>query len=289
VPQGSVPDVHSEITSYATLNDNEEFVIAYYLVHRLDRSVLNPPLLITRFEKKTGEWSHVALSGVKVKAMEDSDTQVDCLGSVLKIQRNAGRYYLALHWNPSAGCSIILNHDLRVSGTLGGDAAGFLHSGLLLYTGNTIHFASVHPTTLFAYDPVTHHSQKVYPQKPDPLRQKFSSRLRKVTNESRCRENNWTCNPEEFESDIVGQIEVGNDADTLAFRIDFSPSGFISPDESENSGQWDNDQYVYIYQMDPFRWREFSVYDLKPMFGTDSLEELLQPQKLRQIFATAVP
>ncbi len=150
------------------------------------------------------------------------------------------------------------------------------------------HFAPLHPERLFLYDPVAHKSQEIYTQKNDPFRKNFSERLEEVIDEKRCRENNWACDPDDFESGI-GPIEVNDGTHSLAFRVGFGTEGFLPREEAEASGKWDDDDYVYIYRLDPLRWREFSIYDLKPKFGTDSLKDLLAPEKLRQVFATPSP
>jgi hypothetical protein len=289
VPPISLRDAQSEITSYATLNDDKEFVIGYYLVDLLNRSALKPPLLLTRFDKQTKEWSHVALSGIKVKALADSDLEHDCLGSISGIERHNGDYYLNLHLTPSASCTLVLNHDLTVSHTIGGWTDVFFQSGLIVYTGNMVHFAPTYPERLYIYDPATHTSRLLYPQKDDPFRNMFIERIRKVFDQSRCGKENWACDPKEFEGIVRSWIQASDATHSLAFRIEFSPRGFLSREEVEDSGQWYDDEYVYIYQLEPFRWREFSAYDLKPKFGTDSLEEILTPEKLRQVFSTPEP
>jgi len=230
------------------------------------------------------------LTDLKVKIFEgtEQETQDDCIGSALRLEGNGNWYYLDLHWNPSAGCLVILNHDLTVHQTLTGWTAAFFKSGLLVYEGNMVHFAPVHPETLFLYDPVARKSQEIYPQKNDLFRKSFSERLKEVIDEKRCQENNWACDPNDFESS-AGPIEVNDETDSLAFRADFETVGFLEREEAEDSGKWDDDDYVYIYRLQPLRWREFSVYDLKSKFATDSLKDLLTPEKLRQVFATPPP
>jgi len=60
-------------------------------------------------------------------------------------------------------------------------------------------------------------------------------------------------------------------------------------DQAESTDEWNDDQYVYVYRLNPLGWREFSIYDLKPKFGTDALRELLTPSKLKQVFSTPAP
>jgi hypothetical protein len=283
-PPPAIPDLNARITSFATLNDATEFVIAYYQADPKSQRLLLP-LLVTRFNKVTGQWQHASLNDPKVEVEGGSS---DCLGSVLNVQRHNKRYYLTLHWNPSAGCLLILNDDLTVDQTLAGGPAAFFRSGLFLYSGNMVHFAVVHPETLWLYDPGTRTSKQIYPQPEDPLRSAYSARLAKAINDDRCRVNNWGCVPEEFTSAIAFPVAVNDEPESMAFRVSFEPEGFVDP-EAEDNGQWDNDTYVYIFQLKPFRWRAFSVYDLKPKFGTDALPELLTPGKLEKVFAMPAP
>jgi hypothetical protein len=59
-PPTSIPHLNAEISSFATLNDTNEFVIAYYLADRTSQRLLSP-LLITRFDKIAGKWQHASV------------------------------------------------------------------------------------------------------------------------------------------------------------------------------------------------------------------------------------
>ncbi len=148
-----------------------------------------------------------------------------------------------------------------------------------------VHFADVHPETLFVYDPLPRKSQQIYPQKNDPLRDDFSTRLEKIINKNQCAENNWAGEPDRFTTEI-DSVEVNDESHALAFHAVFETEGFLTPEKTDSSGQWYDDDYVYFYQFNPLRWREFSICDLKPKFGTDSMKQLLAPAKLKQVFAT---
>lgn len=286
-PPQEVPHLNALITSYATLNDDREFVIAYYLASPADQG-LHFPLLLTGFDKHSRTWRHVSFSQPELRMFSPSrpESDIDCIGSVLNIERNGGWYYLNLHWNPSAGCLLILGHDLHINHMITGWTAAFFKSGQLVYFGNMAHFVSVHPETLFLYDPIEQKSRQIYPQKADPFRKNFSTRLADFIDQKKCAENNWSCDPNKFTIDI-SDIQVNDQAESLAFRADFETEGMIDQQAAESSGKWYDDQYVYFYRLHPLRWREFSSYDLKSKFGTDSLEELLKPPKLRQIFAAS--
>jgi len=144
-----------------------------------------------------------------------------------------------------------------------------------------VHFADVHPETLFVYDPLSRKSRQIYPQKNDPLRDGFSTRLEKIINKNQCAENNWAREPDRFETEI-DSVEANDESHALAFHAAFGTEGFLTPEETDSSGQWYDDDYVYFYQFNPLRWREFSIYDLKPKFGTNSLKSCWRQQSSRK-------
>lgn len=283
IPSDTAPSshLHSPVTSYAVLNDPQQFVIGYYLC--TENNELRFPLFLLRLDKHLSRWREAELKDIPVLVPWQANAHDECLGSVLRIQENDGLYYLDLHFTPSAGCLLILKEDFTIAATLPGWDLAFL-KGLVLWERNMIHFASTHPAQVWAYEVATGRSEQLYPQLQDPLREDFKHRLAAVADQTKCRANNWSCNPDQFGSDIEG-IEVNNQTSTFAVRVSFSTDGFLTREEAEDSGAWDDDKYVYVYRLKPFAWRAFSIYDLKPEFGTDSLTELLAPEKLRQIFA----
>ena len=92
--------------------------------------------------------------------------------------------------------------------------------------------------------------------------------------------------PETFGT-VIDSIQVNEETKSLAFRVAFETEGFMTRDQAETSGEWDDAQYAYFYQLNPRRWQAFSIYDLKPKFGTDLLQDLLTPSRLEQVFAAA--
>ena len=288
LPPVTIPHLDSRITSYATLNNDQEFLIAYYLDN--PRNELRFPLLVTSLDKHSGKWRHAELTGIKVQVFEGADHQIqdDCLGSVLDTSRHGDEYFLNLHFNPSAGCLLILNRDLTVRHTLAGWPVAFFKSGAFAWISDMVHFSDVHAQTLFLYDPATDKSQQIYPQKNDPIRDDFSTRLEKAINKKQCTENNWACEPNQFTTEIES-VEVNDESHALGFHAAFETEGFLAREETDDSGQWHDDDYVYLFQFNPLRWREFSIYDLRPKFGTDSLKELLTPETLKRVFSSRAP
>ena len=284
VPLASIPRLNSKITSCATLNDEDEFVIAYYLANEKDKNELRFPLYVARLEKKTGQWQNIQRDRLTLAVPGGMDFRtVDCLGSILSIERYSRGYYLNLHLTPSAGCLVVLTSSFKVPHTYPGWTVASVGNDMI-WQGNTVHFADVHPLKLWLYDPREVTSTQIYPQPEDPVRKRFEERLAKVIDQKQCMENNWACDPKRFTAE-VGKVEVSKEATAFAFLVHFSPEGFLKLEDADRSRQWDDDDYVYFYRLRPFSWRVFSLYDLKPKFGSDSLQQLLTPEKLNRIFA----
>ncbi len=85
-PLSSVSHLNDPITSYATLNTDREFLIAYYLVNPGDE--LHFPLFVTRFDKRSGRWQEASLTDLKAKIFEgtEPEMQADCIGSALRFE-----------------------------------------------------------------------------------------------------------------------------------------------------------------------------------------------------------
>jgi hypothetical protein len=181
-----------------------------------------------------------------------------------------------------------MDNSFRISDILEGWPVAWFEGAGVLYIGNMVHFSDVHPEVLWLYDPIKRERTQIYPQPGDPFRSAYSARLAQVVNGDRCRQRNWTCDPSRFTSDI-GTVTVDDATASFAFPVRFEAEGFLDRYEAEDSGKWDDDDYVYIYQLNPLRWRAFSIYDLKPKFGTDSLKQLLTPEKIAKVLDTPSP
>lgn len=298
IPVGSTSNpahLDEAITSYATLNTGKEFLIAYYLDD--SHGELHFPLLLSRFDKALEMWQEASLNELKVLSPTGAlGAGDDCLGSAVHLAASDNWYYLDLHLSPSAGCLVVLNRDLTVRNTLAGWVKALSKSGTLVYEGNMVHFAPLDPLTLFLYDPLQQKSEKIYPQSDDPFRKAFTKYLKNVINKKTCQENNWVCDPGEFESFLTGSIKINDQTHSLAFCVKFDTRGFLRREDAEP--RWDNGKpetaqsesnwkCVYVYTLTPaLDRREFPFRDLQAQFGVDSLGDLLTPEKLHQIFAT---
>jgi hypothetical protein len=172
---------------------------------------------------------------------------------------------------------------------LDGWPEGFLPPATVIYSGNMVHFADVHPETFWMYDLGLKKATQIYPQPKDPFRRDFATRLEKIIDQNLCHENNWLCDPDRFSTALDSPITANEQTRAIAFGARFYPEGFMDRYKAEDSGLFDDDTYVYIFQLEPLRWREFSIYDLKPKFGTDSLQQLISPMMIEKVFATPAP
>jgi len=179
------------ITSFAVLDDETNFLIAYYIDDR--SGFLSPPLYVARFVKKDQSWKTTALRKVEASF---KTYQVPCLGSALRIVQTTGFFFVQTHLNPSAGCLVILSEDLAVKKALWGGYLAAFRSGLLVFNRNQIHFAPTHPMEMAIYDLQRDVESDLYPPPADPFRAAFIEKLRAAKpGEDWCREHNSHCDP----------------------------------------------------------------------------------------------
>lgn len=93
--------------------------------------------------------------------------------------------------------------------------------------------------------------------------------------------------PQQFESDLFGPVVINEETQALAFVARFTPVGLISREEAELSPEWvQNVVYVFRLPLGVIRHREFRSAEMKERFGTNSLDDLLKPAILEQLFAS---
>src|SRR5215469_4197785 len=67
-PPTSIPHLNTKTTSFARLDDAPEFVTPYYLDN--PKNELRAPLLLTRYNKITGQWDYMPYSESRSKVSE---------------------------------------------------------------------------------------------------------------------------------------------------------------------------------------------------------------------------
>jgi hypothetical protein len=139
-------DLDQPITSYSVLDDSRGFVIAYYLV---EADGLLHALHIRSFDTRTRTWR--------------SRTFPEPIGSILKIERNAGLIYVNGHSSPSATPTLVLSEDLTLKHELDGWSMLMLDHGRMIFSRSQRHFAPTHAEVLALYDPSTNREESFYP------------------------------------------------------------------------------------------------------------------------------
>ncbi len=270
------------------LNTEAEFAFAYRLPTL--KGGLSGPVQFIRYDKRRMQWTELTIAGPKFNFQQR--LEVPCEGRVGEVEHELDSYFIGMEISPSAECTLVLREDshgaIGLESVLDGWVSVYLKPNTVIYSGSMVHFADVHPETLWMYDLQSKKVTRLYPQPHDPLRDDFSTKLERIIDENRCRESNWACEPDRFTSDVEKPV-VSDEIHALAFHVDFETEGFLDPDEADKLEQFHDQQYVYIFQLQPFRWREFSIYDLKPKFGTDSLPQLISPKMIGKVFATPAP
>ena len=286
VTPGILPNLDKPITSGSSLNDSVRYVVAYYLDD--GTGALNGPMFIDKYDRKAGTWKSAALKGnnFSIKVMGSSMSGDTCLGSVLDIQTSVESLFLDTHISPSGGCLLILSQDLKPRGALFGWYLAHFHDDSVVYQRGEVHFAAVHPTELALYNWRTKRDTPLFPRKPfqgirlahiEALRAFFSTR------QDWCKKNNDPCNPEEMDSTLVGNVAINDSEHALAFVISYEQIQITEGEQKPSPGK-----VVYVIRNvnDPAKidYREILLADIQGRFGKVSLQDLLQPDRLTEIF-----
>ena len=276
----SQANLDSQISSYATLNSSQEFVIAYY-DRNLDSEALKPPLHIISFTKRSKRWQQADLFPPFASSVTMG--QIPCLGAAVSINRVGGLLYLGLHLSPSAECMLVLDGKLEVHDVrYGWFVAGFSNSQVV-YEHSTVHFAPAHPLVLSLYDPHEKKETQLYPSEQDSFRSDFIEKLKGLFPLDRCQGPNCASQPEQFESSR-GDTAVNQRTHTFAFVAQFSPVGYIPAENVQTSELNENIVYVFRISRDSIDHTEFPQSEMKSRYGTEQLDDLLKPPTILRIF-----
>jgi hypothetical protein len=281
-------NLDKNITSGAELDDETQFLIAYYIDD--GTSALNPPLYLERFDRKQGSWKSATLGKAEARSQ---DIDVPCLGSVMNISAIGGRYFLDTHINPSAGCVLILSREMKLEASLYGWLLGRLGTEAVIYHRSEVHFAPVHPAEIALYDLGTKRDVTLFPPKPESLiRQARTRQLQSFYNGNKewCNKNNDPCNPAYFDSALEGEVATNEKEQALAFVISYGQIQLVQEDVQKPSGPGD---VLYVYRavgdQAKMEYREILLDDAKAPLGHLSIQDLLQPGVLQEIFSEVPP
>lgn len=152
------------------------------------------------------------------------------------------------HINPSAGCLIILGHNLEFRDALYGWYLTAFRHGRIVYQKSEVHFAAVHPTELALYVSDSRREIALCPPKPfPPVFSKHAANLREfyASHKNWCNKNNDPCNPESFDSSLVGQVAINDREHALAFAISYQHIQEVAGDAQKPDGP---DKVIYVFR-----------------------------------------
>jgi hypothetical protein len=261
-------ELRQEITSYA-ISEGDPFLLAYYVDDRSGR--LQPPLHVIRFARKTEDLRRADLADIE--ALFQGEVRMDCLGSALGIREYHDTIFIETHRGPSAGCVIVLSSVLSFKAVLSGWLLGLLGSDYAIVRRSEVHFQSVQPLHIEVFDLKRNRSVEVYPPKEDGVRRQYSRLIQPRISEKWCMEHNAQCDPENFDTGLIGGLAVNEVAKVLGFEAKFDAAGFGDAAEKQVRPR----SVLYIFRERGGKWqhREFDPVELRRRFGVLSIQELV--------------
>jgi len=254
-------ELDAKITSYA-ISTGDPFLLAYYTDN--ESGMLQPPLRVIRYSRTARD--------LRRAAFQDIDSF--CLGSALAIHEYHKTIFIETHYNPSAGCVIVLTAGLSLRKAISGGLLGVMGADYAVIRGSEIHFMSVHPLHIFVFDLRQNRLEEVYPFKNDVQRAKFSHSIEPHISEKWCVEYNAQCDPQNFNTTVMGELSLNETARVFGFEAEFDANGFGDAALQHIPSQ----TVVYIFREQHGNWqhRQFQPRELESLFGSASLQELIR-------------
>ena len=151
-------ELNEGITSFA-MSKGDPFLLAYYVDD--GTGLLRPPLHVMRYDRQSQLVKRADFRDIN--ALFQGELPMDCLGSVLSIGEAHGIVYIDTHYNPSAGCVVLLTSELEYKTALSGRLIGVIGADYAIVKASEIHFMSVHPLHIQVFDLRSKHLVAVYP------------------------------------------------------------------------------------------------------------------------------
>lgn len=267
-------DLQLPISGYGVLNDSSGLVIGYYLADAKDPGALRLPLRVLLLDKSSGAWQHHEIQG---KAYDDPGSL--CAGAVLSIKRVNKSLFLETRLTTPATCTFVLSPSLDAGHILFGSPVAFFSSGRVIAQENTTHFAARHPLKLLLYDPATGLETPLLPRDDDAVAKRIRDELSALADAQWCNANNAPCDPEAMDGSTA-ELAVNNHTNAIALRVAYSGQGY----GPKAAGYLAEVVYLFDLSGSTLRHRELRREELKKLYGSYTLEGLIQPAMLRQLF-----
>ncbi len=219
-------DLDTKITSYATLDAQDEFVIGYYPDD--GKGLLGETLCVALYRKHQSQWVTRRFG----RNAEGKENQSLFGGAVVGILKSGDYFLFNTHVNPSASLTMVVDKDLNYHDSVYGWAVAIFPDGLIIYQHSEVHFAPTHYVEISVYDPRSKRHWQIYPKKPyQPVRQQHIGKVRAAyqkRGDAWFREHNHHGDPELFDNYLQGEVAANGATHSLAFVIAF-----------DNTDTWD--------------------------------------------------
>jgi len=150
----------------------------------------------------------------------------ECEGSFEGMAAQQGWVEITFHQNPSAGCVVVVNEDMKFSDQIYTVGVSARVQGGLVLVGSAPHWAPTHSYPVLLYDLVKRKLTTVYPGKGDARRAAFAEKIRKLLPaDASCRQGKSACDPTGFSTDPDGFV-VEPDGKGFHFKVTMSAEGF---------------------------------------------------------------
>jgi hypothetical protein len=220
-------DLNRRITSYATLDEPQVFVIGYYLED--GSGALSETLYVDLYRKGEGVW---VTRHFEREAAGGAEGHPAFGGSVVRISRSGEFFLLETHVNPSAAYTVVLDKELAYCDSIYGWPLAVFRDGLVVYQNSEVHFAPTHYVEVSVYDVGTRKPWLIYPRKPyQSVRQAQIEKVRAAYAKRGAewfKTHNHHGDPELFDTFLPGEVAANEATHSLVFRITF-----------DNTDTWD--------------------------------------------------
>jgi hypothetical protein len=265
----SASELTAKITSFAISKDGN-FLLGYY--EDDGSGLLRPPLRLVRYDRVRDQMLRAELRDTD-QPPYGGDILGNCFGSVLDVRERDGTIYVGTHINPSAGCLFVLTPELEWKAVLPGWLLGVVGGDYAIWRRNEIHFMSVHPMHIEVFDLKRNRVTGIYPDPGDTQRHQFSSLIKPRISMKWCAEHNAQCDPENFNTDLNGEVAVNDAARIFGFEASFDANGFGDVAEKQVGSR----TMVYLFRERSGSWeyREFPARLFRNLFGGMSIQDLI--------------
>ncbi len=169
-----LPDADPEITSFDSLLDGDDLLLAYY--HKVDPTFLPSELRLLLIRKTSGRSQQTVIGSGDVAGFPEGG-----LGSVTRIHATRSYFFVGGHLSPSSAPTLVLTRTLKPVRILPGWVVGLFDDESLVFEHNEPHGSGIYE--LYFHDSRTGRSRRIYPpEHGSPLLESYKRRITETFN-----------------------------------------------------------------------------------------------------------